>query len=231
MLVTFLYHEAKDPEALQTHLKSLSKYPIVLPGDSVPFFRRSFCLTFDDAYADFYHVVFPLLKKLKMRALLAVPVKFILPSTDLPIQERLSCKNPMQGNLYREKAPFCTWEEIREMQESGYVQIASHSFSHPDLSQKEVDLEKEIVHSKRILEERLGIRIDTFVYPFGKFTKEVHAFTRKHYRFAMRIGSACNLSWGNGKQLIYRISRDKLNGKKLLASSIGNLFLNLLRGR
>jgi peptidoglycan/xylan/chitin deacetylase (PgdA/CDA1 family) len=201
---------------LRDHLEHLSKkYPIVLPGDPIPLHRLHICLTFDDAYFDFYHIVFPLLKEFKIPAVLAVPIHYVIESTDLSPDVRLSVshKEAMIGNTYKEKVPFCTWKELREMVASGYVKIASHSLTHPDLTLPGVDLEKEIALSKKNLEEKLQTPIDTFVFPLGKFNKNVLNLTQKHYRFAMRIGSAYNLTWQNSNGLIYRVPSDALQDK------------------
>jgi len=241
MLLAFLYHRvhtgkySNSPQMMEEHLTFLKdKYPILLPGDPTSPIQTSICLTFDDAYFDFYHYVFPLLKKLKLRAVLGVPVKYILPSTNLKAEERLDVTYKTAMECYREKAPFCTWEELREMQMSGHVEIASHSYSHIDLTIPDVDLEEEVVYSKKILEEKLQVPIKAFIYPLGKFNKRVHSEVMKHYSYAMRIGNAANFSWPG---LIYRIFSDNLNEKdQLLKKSklpkyIWNYFLNQARGR
>jgi len=67
---------------------------------------RSAVLTFDDGDKGFYEVVFPLLKKYRMRA-----VNFIIP-----------------GWVGREG--MLTWEQIQEMHESDLVDFQSHSMYH-----------------------------------------------------------------------------------------------------
>lgn len=246
MLLTFLYHRvsegkyANTPAMMQEHLRYLSKrHRIVLPGDPLPLSQLPICLTFDDAYFDFYHSIFPLLKELKIGAVLAVPVQYILNSTRESPEKRLSVsyKEAMQGDTYKEKVPFCTWEELKEMAASGYVKIGSHSFSHTDLTKPGIDLAKELIHSKEVLEEKLGIQVDTFIYPLGKFNKEVHSLAKKHYTHVMRIGSAWNVSWKNRNGLIYRIPSDSLKekGEKLKPSAfisyLWSFLIHSLRGR
>ncbi|MDZ7357033.1 MAG: polysaccharide deacetylase family protein [candidate division KSB1 bacterium] len=68
---------------------------------------RSAVLTFDDGDKGFYDVVFPLLKKYRMKA-----VNFIIPG-------------------WVGKEGMLTWEQIREMHQSGLVDIQSHSMHHP----------------------------------------------------------------------------------------------------
>lgn len=219
MLLTFLYHRvhtgkySNTLKMMEENLRYLKEnYPILLPGDPIPHLKTSICLTFDDAYFDFYEFVFPLLKALKIPAVLGVPVKFILDTS----------------------RPFCTWKELKEMASSGYVQIASHSYSHVDLTGKDVDLSQEIVSSKKILSEKLGLPIQTFIYPFGKFNRKVHCEVMKHYSYAMRIGNAANFSWS---KLNYRICSDRLNEKdellkkRKLPQYLFNYMINRARGK
>ena len=186
-------------------------YPIVLPGEPLAKKKLSLCLTFYDASFDFYYYLFPLLKQLGIRALLGVPVRYILEATTCSAQERLSVPYTlaMQDGIFDTKAPFCTWKELEEMVQSGYVEIASHSHMHCNLTFSFVDLQREIVFSKEILQERLKIPISTFIYPFGRWTPRVHTYVRQHYRYAFRIGSALNWSWGTGKYPLSRIIGDQ----------------------
>ncbi|MBN1914563.1 MAG: polysaccharide deacetylase family protein [Parachlamydiales bacterium] len=218
MLLTFLYHRvcgekySNSLEMIEKQFRYFSqKYRILVPGEKISLLKTDICLTFDDAYFDFYHYVFPLLKKLQIRAVLGVPVGKILPSTTSSEQERLSISSSLAMNDENyKKAPFCTWEEIIEMDRSGYVYIASHGFTHANLLDSSQDLDLEIRKSKLILEEKLQKPIMTFIYPYGAFDKKIHAYVRKYYRYAMRIGSTFNLSWQNCSEISYRIISDHL---------------------
>ncbi len=215
-LITLMYHRvgqekhANSLEMYRAHFLALrERYQIALPGD--PLVRPAACLSFDDASFDFYHYIFPLLKELKMRALLGVPVRYILEKSTLPAKERLAVPYSlaMQDGLFETKAPFCTWEELREMVTSGYVEAACHSYSHCNLTFPFVDLEKEVIKSKNILEENLPQVVSSFVYPFGKVNSALHKLVRLHYPYTFRIGSALNRGWNSPKPLA-RIPADNL---------------------
>lgn len=221
MLITFLYHRvgsgkyANSKELIENQLLYLSKkYNIVLPGEKVSLFKINICLTFDDGFYDFYHFVYPILKKLKIKALLSVPVHFILDHTTIDPQTRLSISFKDAMNSPLEKAPFCTWEELKEMSDSKLVQIASHSYNHKSLTDNNIDIDLEIVNSKKILEEKLKTKISTFVYPLGKFNDQIHKKVKEHYKFAMRIGTGINFSWQNINSITYRIMSDNLTTMK-----------------
>lgn len=223
MLLVLMYHRvlqgsqqgkyANFYESFREHLQRLKeRYPIVLPGDSLSK-KLNLCLTFDDATYDFYHFVFPLLKEFKIRALLGVPVHYILESTTLLATDRLSVPYSimMQENFYDKKAPFCTWQELNEMVDSGLVEVASHSYLHCNLTFHFVDLQREIVQSKEILEKKLKQPVNSFIYPFGKMTLALQEQVSKYYPYAFRIGSALNFGWGNGSKPLTRLSADNLS--------------------
>ena len=195
-------------------------------------------MSFDDGFYDFYKYVFPVLKKLKIKALLAIPIKYILNETTIDPKIRLSVgyKEAMKGVIYKTKAPFCTWQEIKQMVDSNLVEIASHSYNHVNLIDN-ADLDLEIVESKKILEEKLNTKIATFVYPLGKFDDTVHKKVKKHYKYAMRLGSAINFSWQNISSITYRVISDNLKSKnenlklKNYISYFWFFFLNTFRKR
>lgn len=219
MLFTFLYHRVgsgkycNSKEMFENHFSYLKKkYKIVVPGDKLSPLETSICLTFDDGYFDFYHFIFPILKKLNIKAVLAIPVKYILESTYTDPIKRLDVAMGVstKDEIYKTLAPFCTWQELEEMTKSGLVHIASHSYSHKNLLCEEVNLELEIIESKKMIQNRLNIEVPTFVYPLGKFDKDIHKITLDHYKYAMRIGSAFNFSWQNINKISYRIISDNL---------------------
>jgi peptidoglycan/xylan/chitin deacetylase (PgdA/CDA1 family) len=73
------------------------------------------------------------------------------------------------------KRTSVTWEQLKEMSADPLVTIASHTVTHPkDLRLLTDDeLGKEIIETKHILEEKLGIPIRYFTYPEGKFDARV----------------------------------------------------------
>ncbi len=218
MIPVVMYHHINSDDLplsntegmMEAHLRLVAeRYTSVFPGQDA---ANPICLTFDDAYYDFYHYVFPLLKKYRLKALLAVPSAYILDDTDAEPSTRLSLKHReiYKGDHWRTHAPFCTYAELREMVQSGHVAVASHSMNHVNLTDEGIDLEQEIVTSKIILEEKLGFRVDSFVLPYGKYNAAAVALAREHYPYVFRIGNALNPSWEGIGGLIYRIKGDAL---------------------
>ncbi len=215
--LTLMYHKVYDPknhlptEKFIHHLKRLAEdYPIVTPKDKTTPKKLNLCLTFDDAYADFYFVVYPLLKELNITAILAVTPKYIMPHTHLDPELRMGVPYPegMDIKTASSFVPFCTWEELKEMHDSGHVIIASHGWSHQSLSDKNTDFEEEIVYSKRVLEKKLQSPIHFFIYPFGDTSSKAQQLIKRHYHLGFRIGTAINKSLSPSHKMVYRVDAD-----------------------
>ncbi len=192
----------------EAHLEYISRnFTTLFPTDILP--RNPICLVFDDGYYDFYKLIFPLLKKYNLKALLGVTPKYILDDTDKDEEIRLSYEHNDLFENYQD-ATFCTYKELKEMHESGLVQVVSHSYSHKNLLDNDVNLEQELVKSKSILEEKLNIKIESFVFPFGKYNQYILDETMKHYKYSFRIGNGINKDFSGVNNVIYRIDADNL---------------------
>jgi len=107
-------------------------------------------LTFDDGYRDFYTAAFPVLSKYGLTATV-----FVIPG--LTGEQRID----------RDGKEFMTWGEIREVQSYG-MQIGSHTMTHPQLhSMQPTQIKKELKQSKDLIEDKLGVAIQSFAYPFA----------------------------------------------------------------
>lgn len=216
MISVIMYHHINSDDLplsnsfamMEAHLSLIARrYTTVFPGENVP---NGICLTFDDGYFDFYHYVFPLLQKYDLKALLAVPTAYIVESTTLSAHQRLSLTHAQIYENALTHAPFCTYKELREMVNSGYVRIASHSMNHLNLTDEGIDLEEELITSKALLEQKLGVKIDSFVLPYGKYNASVITLAKRYYPYVFRIGNALNPSWEGIGGMIYRIKGDAL---------------------
>jgi len=216
MLISLMYHHingkefSNDLEVFEKHLEYLiESFNIITPDDEL-IYNKNLCLTFDDAYFDFYHFVFPLLKKYNIKAILAVPVGLIEDSCSSSIEQRLSLSH---YEIYEEQnyihfGSFCSWIELKEMSDSGLVKMASHSYKHKDLSLDKVDLEREIVKSKEILEDKLDIKVDSFILPFGRYDYKSLKLLKENYKYIFKVGQGINKNFDGVNGLIYRIDAD-----------------------
>lgn len=234
-ILSLMFHRIHDPlnkervSQFEQFLKTLVKnYDIVLPSQIVTngssaitsvmtssnhcSAKRSvaICLTFDDAYYDFYHYVYPLLKSLNIKALLAIPVNAIMADSHAQPATRLAITTLHRSSAHASPiaTPLCTWKELNEMADSGHVIMASHGYQHADLTLKETDIQQEVAYSKTILEQRLKQSIDYFVYPYGRMSSHIHRYVRQHYAYGIRIGNAYNVGSPLSSGLIYRLDAD-----------------------
>jgi len=116
-----------------------------------PLPTKPIVLTFDDGYRDFYDQAWPVLKRFGLKSSSAVITNF--------------ADKGDRGDVM-----YMNWNMIRELDQSGMVEIASHTQSHPDLTRVSVGNRwLELSKSKEIIEQQLGHPCNTFVYPSGKY--------------------------------------------------------------
>src|SRR5262249_2151976 len=78
-----------------------------------------------------------------------------------------------------------SWDELARIDPS-VVTIGSHTLTHPILpSIDDAALEREIVETRRILEQRLGRISDLLCSPHGSLDPRVHAVVARTYRAAV----------------------------------------------
>jgi len=81
---------------------------------------------------------------------------------------------------------FLSWEECKEMKNNS-IDIGSHTVSHPMLTRlppKQARYEME--QSKKHIEEKLGMEVKAFSYPFGDYDTDMVALVRKSgYAYAV----------------------------------------------
>lgn len=123
--------------------------------------RRSLLLTFDDAYLDFWENAFHLLKSQNIPAVVFVPAMLV------------GKFNQWDHRRVNVKKPIMDWQQLRELAQAG-VEIGSHSLTHPYLSKiPREKAKREIEDSKKLLEDKLGVQIRAFCYPYGDYNHEV----------------------------------------------------------
>jgi len=152
--------------------------------------RKLVVLTFDGGYSDFYQNAYPILKKYKLKAVLFV-------STCCIGKDSIS------------------WEHLREMKNSGLIEIGSHSHNHlvpTCISLPEAFQEKVI--SKDILEKGLGERVVSYAYPYGAINRRVRELVQKSgYECAVGIV----YRWGEFK------IKDVYNLRRIYVSRVSEL--------
>ena len=122
--------------------------------------NKAVVLTFGDGYRDFYTDAMDVLTQCGFGATLFL-------ATD-----RIG-----RTSMRIEGVDYLTWSEVRILQQAG-ISIGSHSVTNPDLRSSYPDqLEYELGHSKEVIEQNLGVAVDSFCYPFA-FPEEDKDFQR-----------------------------------------------------
>jgi len=81
---------------------------------------KAVLLSFDDGYRSAYTKVFPILKQFKAPAVLGLVGSWLTPRDDQEVK---------YGDLNVPRNRFLSWDQIREMQSSGLIEFANHSFA------------------------------------------------------------------------------------------------------
>ena len=171
---------------------------------------KAILITFDDGYKSFRTRVFPLLKAFNYPAVLALVGSWL----DAPAGENIS----YDGEPYPRES-FLSWDEIRELASSGFVEIASHSYelhqgvianpqgnTFPAMVGRlysEQGYETEEAYQQRIrddllknsdyLEKNVGQRPRVMVWPYGRFNETaVQAARDAGMPIAFTLGDGIN---------------------------------------
>lgn len=137
-------------------------------------------LTFDDAYEDFFHLAWPLLREHCMPVTLYVPTLFIDAPECIPLSR-------LEGN-YQELKPM-TWGMLREVSTCSFVTLAAHSHGHIEYtSLDDQEIEEDIQRSLVRFQEELGFLPVHFAYPRGAWNARAEAIVSKHFESAALVG-------------------------------------------
>lgn len=134
-----------------------------------PLPQNPIIITFDDGYLGNYLYAFPVLKALGMKATI-----FVI--TDSVENEAVTY------------AHF-SWEQAREMVDSGLISIQSHTKSHQDLTTLPYGVAlAQMVTSRRIIEKNLGTECRYLAFPYGAFTEDIVWLSRMAgYRLTVKV--------------------------------------------
>lgn len=152
-------------------------------GKELP--KRPVIITFDDAYENFLTHALPVLKRLKMKATLFVPVAFI-----------------GKTNLWdRGSEKILTAEQLKRIQDDGLIEIGVHSFLHRSFGElAPEDMKEDLENCFNTLEFHHILTSRVLAYPFGGYPKKdpemnrqmKEIFAAMQLWFAVRIGNRIN---------------------------------------
>jgi peptidoglycan/xylan/chitin deacetylase (PgdA/CDA1 family) len=215
-----MYHDVRPikdvdwditPKHLEKHFKTIAQKgltPITLEQlvehlrTNAPLPNKPILLTFDDNYLGEYLYAFPLLKKYHYPAVWSVHTHYV-------------------GS--KEGKPKATWDQLKEMNQSGLITVASHTVNHlrlDKLTPEQVDYE--LTESKRVLEKQLGVPVKYFTYPEGDYIDSV-----KQQVVKAGYQAALSMSLDEHKERFANKSEDLLSimryGQSRFEEIVGNI--------
>ena len=156
-------------------------------NEKMEFPEKTILVTFDDGYYSNYEYIFPILKKYSIKASIFIVTDKIGKEID--------------GKKY------LSWEQCKEMQDSGLVEIFSHSKRHVFYDKLSVrKIRDDVIESYKIIEENLGKQdLKVFAYPYGAYTKET-VWTLKLNGIDMQVYDL-GINYYNDFNKVYHIYR------------------------
>ncbi|MFQ5994994.1 MAG: polysaccharide deacetylase family protein [Acidiferrobacterales bacterium] len=132
-------------------------------------------LTFDDGYEDNLEKLLPLLDEHDAKA-----VVFVL-------GDRTMTNNAWDMAQGEPEARLMNDTQVRACHTSGRIEIGSHGLLHRRFPKLEaVEVEREVVDSKHVLEDLISDEVVSFAYPYGEYgQREVAAVRNAGYRFGI----------------------------------------------
>lgn len=179
-------------------------------SDSAPLPEKPVVLTFDDGYYNNYLYVYPLLQKYNCKATIS-PIAYY---------SELYTEVDDVSECYS----HCTWSQLKEMSESGLVEIANHTYNlhacentgrkgigklSGESSESYISaISQDIETAQKMLEENTGKRCDVFAYPFGIYCDESKDILKSMgFKAALTCNSGINTLTVGETEDLYELKR------------------------
>jgi peptidoglycan/xylan/chitin deacetylase (PgdA/CDA1 family) len=120
---------------------------------------------------------------------------------------------PSSITLKEQPVPLLGWEQVCEMQASGWISFGAHTMHHPDLGNlaDPAEVQQEVAACRTLLSQRLGHSIHTFAYPFGSIgTFGASAVKQAGYDWAVTTQPGVNTCQSDP----YLLKRRNMDGGK-----------------
>lgn len=137
---------------------------IAAQADRKPLPTRSVVLTFDDCFESVYTHAWPILQEFAVPVTLFLSTAYLDSDAPFPFDTWAEeFANHVPADHYR---PIRT-EQCRKMQESGLVELGTHTHTHADFRGHEEEFSEEMNTASEILKANFGVTSPVFSLPFG----------------------------------------------------------------
>jgi hypothetical protein len=195
-------------EMLDAHFEYIAaNCQAVLPGEPLSSDRLSVCICLQGGFYDQYAHIVPLLRGHRLKAVLAIAPGTIRDRVTASRVERLATGSA-DASTYSGADAFCTWSELEEIARSWDIVFAAYGYTARPLNDPDADLETEIHVPRTLISTRLGVRVNSFMFPFGRCTRPAIEEARTAYEYTFGNGSAANGDWH--QRVLHTISADNL---------------------
>ena len=181
--------------------KSFTVSELVDQADRLP--DKAFAITFDDGYADNATRALPLLQQYGCKATLYLVV-------DRHNRDWSRTRKAHHDSEELKGVAKLSDEQVETLLASGCFELGAHTLTHPDfLKLDEATVQRELVDAKRQLEQRFGVPVRSFAYPFGLYRPEQVELVREAgYDSAVTVAEGIDspASWNPLELLRIKIS-------------------------
>ena len=132
-------------------------------------------------------------------------IKDIYLQEKTPIEVMSDCLQKYAVDIASSSEASLSWDELREMLDSGLLTIGSHSVTHPMLTKIELDkVEQELLKSKQRIEEQLGVVVEHFSYPHSAYSEQMFDLVKQSGYISAALGYGGNIRYGADKMILNR---------------------------
>lgn len=205
-----------DTKYFEQDLQYLNEnsFHTIFAGDLINYFEKGtplpenpILLTFDDGYYNNYTFAYPLLQKYNCKAVIS-PIGI---SADQAEQD--TKQNPAYSQ--------CKWSQLREMQDSGLVEIQNHTYNlhhigngrsgaknnpDEDFNAYQAMLTADLEKCNSRIHEELGTVPNAIVFPFGSFSNDTLQIV-KDMNFKAAFDCEEKINFLSSKDDLFRIHR------------------------
>lgn len=113
--------------------------------------KKNVLITFDDGYINNYKLALPIMKKYNLKYNVF-----------------------LEAGAINKKPNYLTWDMINEMIDSNLVGFGAHTYSHVDSRYiNDNNINKEILYTNSLIEEKTGLKIEDFCFPYGLYDSKI----------------------------------------------------------